>query len=101
MSTSGFYTGQIGALIRLDTADDPAVLAAATVREIHCCLPRSRVVHKWSAGLDGTKLTFTTTEASDLPTSGVYKLQAYLEGPGYSLAGDIVDMAVLAPLVLP
>lgn len=95
---SGFFTGQVGALIRLDTEDTEVLLGAATVKEIYCELPRSKEIVVWSATLDGTKLTYTTSSAEDLPKSGDYKLQAHLEGVGWSLEGEIVTMTVGNPL---
>ena len=91
---SGFYEGQIGAKIMLDTQDDPLLLAVATVKKIYCKRPKSAVVIEWDAELEGTYLTFTTSAATDLPRSGTYKLQAHLEGPGWDLDGDVVSLIV-------
>lgn len=95
---SGFFRGQVGALIRLDTLDDPALLAAATKKEIHYQKP-SGAVGIWAAVLDGTKLTFTTTIATDLPESGRYYLQAYIEGAGWKVPGERTAMVVNEPIM--
>ena len=94
---SGFFRGQVGALIRLDTSDDPALLALATKKEIHYQRP-SGVVGVWTATLDGTKLTFTTSLVTDLLESGKYFLQAYIEGPSWKIPGERVPMVVGEPI---
>lgn len=91
---SGFHKGQVGALIRLDTEDDPLFLAAASKKEIHYRQPGTGTTGAWTASLDGTKLTFTTTAVTDLPAAGEYLLQAYLEGTGWKLHGAVVSMLV-------
>jgi len=95
---SGFYEGQIGALIRLDTEDDTAYLAAATKKEIHYKRP-SGTTGAWTATLDGTKLTYTTTAITDLPEHGKYIVQVYMEGPGWKLPGKEVVMIVEEPII--
>jgi len=94
---SGFYKGQVGALIRLDTLDSTALLAVATKKEIHYQRP-SGAVGAWTAALDGTKLTFTTTLITDLPESGRYILQAYIEGTGWKVPGGRTTMVVGEPI---
>jgi hypothetical protein len=96
---SGFFTGQIGALIRLETSDTLEFFNAATLQEIHYQRPDG-VTGKWAAGTDGTKLTFLTTTAADLPISGRYTLQAYMEGPGWALHGDKAIMVIGDPVHL-
>lgn len=95
---SGFFAGQVGALIRLDTQDDVALLAAATVKRILYKRPNGTTGY-WTAGLDGTKLTFTTTAITDLPEAGEYTLQAYVEAPGWKVPGEKVSMIVAEPIV--
>jgi len=96
---SGLFAGQVGALIRLDTQDDTDLLAAATRLEIHYKLPESGATGTWTATLSGTKLTYTTTESSDLPEVGEYILQAYLEGAGWKIPGRKVAMLVEKPVI--
>ncbi len=95
---SGLFEGQVGALIRLDTLDELAILAAATKAEIHYKLPESGTTGVWTATIDGTKLTYTTEGISDLPETGEYILQAYLEGTTWRLHGRKVVMLVEEPL---
>lgn len=95
---SGFFAGQIGALIRLDTLDDPLVLVDATTTQINYLLP-SGTAGEWTATLSGTVLSYLTTSAADLPEAGTYKVQAYVEGPGWKIAGGVVEMEVVAPLI--
>ena len=95
---SGFFKGQVGASIRLDTEDDPVFLAAATKKEIHYKQQRTGVTGIWTATLDGTKLCYTTSDVDDLPTAGIYTLQVYMEGPGWKIHGKKVDMLVGDPI---
>lgn len=95
---SGFFVGQIGAQIRLDTQDDLSLLAAATTKQIWYKRPDTGVTGAWTASLDGTVLVFTTTAITDLPVAGEYKLQVYLEAPGYKTVGKIVSMVVEEPV---
>lgn len=95
---SGFFVGQIGALIRLDTEDDPSLLAAATTKEIWYKQPGTGTTGAWTAALDGTKLTYTTLAVGDLPVEGEWKVQVYLAAPGWKLTGKIVSMFVNEPL---
>jgi len=98
VAESGFFIGQIGAQIRLDTEDDPALLAAATTKEIWYKRPHTGGTGAWTATLSGTKLVFTTTAVTDLPVAGEYVLQAYLAGTGWKLTGKKVVMFVDEPV---
>jgi hypothetical protein len=95
---SGFFVGQVGAQIRLETNDDAAILATATTLEIHYQRPESGDTGAWAATLDGTELVYTTISASDLPEAGVYKVQSHTEGPGWITPGKIATMYVREPL---
>lgn len=95
---SGFFVGQVGAQIRLDTLDDPTLLAAATTKEIWYERPATGTTGAWPASLDGTKLVYTTLAITDLPEEGEYKLQVYLAAPGWKVTGKIVSMVVNEPL---
>ena len=95
---SGFFVGQIGAQIRLDTQDDLSLLAAATTKEIWYKRPDTGATGAWTATLDGTKLVFTTTAVTDLPVAGEYQIQTYLEAPAYKVTGKIVSMVVSEPV---
>jgi hypothetical protein len=95
---SGFFVGQIGAQIRLDTEDDVSLLAAATTKEIWYKRPSTGITGAWTASLDGTKLVYTTLTVADLPVAGEYKVQVYLEGPSYKLTGKIASMVVEEPV---
>lgn len=95
---SGFFVGQVGALIRLDTEDSAALLAVATKKEIHYRRPESGTTGAWTASLDGTKLTYLTTLITDLPEAGDYLVQAYIEGPGWKVPGKITTLRVLDPV---
>ena len=96
IADSGFFVGQIGAKISLDTKDDPALLALATVKEIW--YSNGGGIGKWTATLTGTILSYTTTNSTDLPYPGRYDFQAHLEGPGFSVDGQIVSVTVEAPI---
>ena len=89
---SGFHKEQIGAKIILDTLDDELLLSSATTIEIW--YENSVGSGKWTATLDGSNFTYTTTSVDDLPVAGVYSLQCYAEGPGWSIPGDIVKIKV-------
>lgn len=95
---SGFFIGQVGAQIRLDTEDDPARLAEATTKEIWYRRPETGTTGAWTASLDGTVLVYTTLAIGDLPENGEYKLQVYLAGPGFKVTGKIVSMYVDEPV---
>jgi hypothetical protein len=90
------FTGQVGVKFSLDTQDDPALLAAATKKEIWVKCRTGKF--KWTASLDGTIFSYTTTASSDLPCSGEYFLQTYAEGVGWKVPGRIVTVKVLSPL---
>lgn len=96
-ANSGFFLGQIGATISLDTEDDAAVLAAATKLEIHYQTPTGTVITK-TASRSGTVLSYTTTSVDDLPEAGEYTVQAYGEGSGWKIPGAKVTMIVEEPL---
>lgn len=96
---SGFFVGQIGAKIQLDTSDDATLLAAATVKRIKYKTPETGTTGYWEAALEGTKLTYTTTAATDLPESGVYKLQVFLSQlPNWAAHGSIASVEVEEPI---
>lgn len=95
---SGFYVGQIGAKIILDTRDDTSLLAAATVLKINYCSPTG-VKGSWVATREDTKLTYTTTAITDFAEAGTYQVQAYAEGPGWKIPGESVQMLVTAPII--
>ena len=95
---SGFFKGQVGAKIILETGDSAAILATATVLKINYLLPSGNT-GAWTALLEGTALTYTTTAVTNFPEAGLYKLQAYIEGPGWKIPGDIVEMLVATPIV--
>lgn len=96
--SSGFFKGQVGAKIILETGDSAAILATATVLRINYCLPSGNT-GSWTAALEGTSLAYTTTAITNLSESGLYKIQAYVEGPGWKMPGEIVEMYVSAPIV--
>lgn len=95
---SGFFVGQVGAQIRLDTKEDTSFLASATLKQIWYSRPDTGVTGAWTATLDGTKFVFTTTAIGDLPVAGEWKLQTYMEASGYKVAGKIVSMVVEEPV---
>lgn len=97
-SDSGFYIGQIGATIRLDTEDDVTLLNAATLKQIWFKQPTTGTTGAWTATLSGTKFVYTTTAISDLPVAGEYKVQTYVEGAGYKIPGKVVSMVVNEPV---
>jgi hypothetical protein len=97
-SESGFYAGQVGAKIRLDTGDASLVSSATTKRIIYK-RPVSGTIGYWSATVEeSSKLVFTTTTVLDLPESGDYLLQAYMEGTGVKILGGIAVMSVGKPI---
>jgi hypothetical protein len=89
---SGFHQGQIGAKIILDTLDDSDLLESAIVKEIW--YKNTSGSGKFSAEVNGSTLSYTTTSTTDLPVSGIYQLQAHAEGTGWSIYGDIVSTQV-------
>jgi hypothetical protein len=95
---SGFFVGQIGAKIILETGDDALTLAAATALKINYRRP-SGTTGSWTATLEGTALAYTTTAIADLSEAGAYRLQAYGEGPGWKAPGAEVTMVVQPPIV--
>ena len=97
-SDSGFFVGQIGAQIRLDTKDDASLLAAATLTQIWYKRPETGVTGAWTATVDGTELIYTTLTIDDLPVAGEWKIQVYVEAPGYKVPGKVVSMVVNEPV---
>lgn len=87
------YVGQVGVSVELDTQDDVAILAIATVLKIKFRRPDG-VSGVWDAVRDGSVLKYQTTAPSDLPVAGVWKLQAYGEGNGWKIRGETVDFTV-------
>ena len=55
---------------------------------------------EWPAELEGsTKIKFVTSSTtSELDEAGQWFIQAYVEGAGYKLFGDIVGIIVYEPL---
>jgi hypothetical protein len=96
-ATSGFFKGQIGATISLDTEDDVELLAVATKLEIHYRTP-SGIVKTKTASRDGTVLSYVTTATTDFPEAGDYIVQVYVEGTGWKMPGAKVTMRVEEPL---
>ena len=96
--SSGFFKGQVGAKIILETEESAAVLATATVLKINYLLP-SGTSGAWTATLEGTTLTYTTTAITNFPEAGLYKIQAYIECPGLKVPGEIVEMLIDTPIV--
>ena len=87
------FEGQIGARIELETFDD---LSGATLTEINYKKPGG-AKGIWPATVDGTKLFFVTTVATDLDKRGLYQLQAHASGPGFDALGETAEVQVYPP----
>ena len=86
------YEGQIGVKIELETLAD---LTGATLTEIKYKTGSTKGA--WSATVDGTKIFFITTAATDLESRGVIQVQAHASGPGFDLLGETASFTVYAP----
>ena len=89
------FVGQVGVKFSLDTEDYPALLAQATKTEIWVTCRAGKF--KWPATLEDTVVSYTTRDVTDLPCSGDYRLQAYVEGDGWKIPGDIVIVNIKRP----
>jgi hypothetical protein len=78
------HVGDIGIVITFDTGED---LTAATVHQLFYRKPNG-TTGEWVNTIDGTKLTFTTTAATDLDVGGVWTIQAYVESGTWKRHSD-------------
>ena len=88
------FVGDVGTEISLDCGVD---VSTATVRNI--------VVRKqnggkltWGAVADGTNAVKHVTILGDLDAPGSWKLQAYVEMPGWKGFGEVATLVVSPPL---
>ncbi len=88
------FVGDVGTEIILDCGTD---VSSTTVRNIIARSPRG-VKRTWTASLDGTTRIKCLTQAGDLDTAGTWRLQAYVDMPGWSGHGDVTLLTVKATI---
>lgn len=88
------FVGDIGTEIVLDCGTN---VSAATVRSI-VARKASGVKVTWTAQADGLNSVKYVTTSGDLDVAGVWKLQAYIEMPGWKGYGEITPLTVKTPL---
>ena len=91
---SAVYTGAVGTEIVLDCGVDTT---QAEVRSIVARKPNGAKV-TWNALQEGITLIKHITAAGDLDMAGVWKLQAYIEIPGWKGCGSVAILTVENPL---
>ena len=89
---SKVYIGDIGTRIMLDVCED---IAAATVRELHVQKPDGVEVI-WPGALEGTTKISYVVQAGDLDQAGWYRVQGYVEMPGWRGHADTARFRVFA-----
>ncbi len=88
------FVGDVGTEIILDCGTD---VSTATVRNIIARSP-SGAKKTWAASLDGTTRIKYLTQTGDLDTAGTWRLQAYVDMPGWSGHGDVTLLTVKATI---
>jgi hypothetical protein len=87
---SKVYVGDIGTKIVLDVCED---ITASTKRELHVKKPSGAEVI-WTAGLEGTTAMAYFVQALDLDEAGWYRVQGYVEMPGWRGHADTTKFRV-------
>lgn len=87
---SKIYVGDVGTEIILDCGVD---ISTATVRKIKVRKPDGTNA-EWAAVSEGTKAIKYVVQAGDIAKAGVWRLQAYIEMPGWLGSGQTVDVRV-------
>ena len=91
---STVFAGDVGTEIVLDCGVDTT---AATVRSVVARKPNGEKV-TWNALQEGTNSIKHITASGDLNMSGPWKLQAYIEIPGWKGYGGVAVLTVENPL---
>ena len=88
------FVGDVGTEISLDCGVD---VSTATVRNI---IVRKQNGSKltWGAVADGTNAIKHVSILGDLDAPGTWKLQAYVEMPGWKGFGEVATLVVSPPL---
>lgn len=88
------FTGDIGTEIVLDCG---TALATATIRQIRARGPKgSRKT--FTAALESPNSIVYSLLSGDLDQPGVWKLQAYIEMPGWKGFGAVAEITVAEPV---
>lgn len=87
---SDVFVGDVGTEILLDTGVD---ISAATVAKIKVKKPTGAALD-WTATISGTRSVRYVIQTGDLDVAGRWKLQAYVEMPGWKGRGDWVCLQV-------
>ncbi len=88
------FVGDIGTEIILDCG---TAVTTSTVRNVIARSPRG-AKKTWAASVDGTNNIKYVTAAGDLDQAGDWRIQAYVEMPGWQGYGDVVVLTVKAPI---
>ena len=88
------FIGDTGTQIILDCGSN---ISTATILHIVCRKPDGTKV-TWSGVLEGTNTIKYTVGTGDLDVAGVWKLQSYVDMPGWKGYGDVVNLLVSRPL---
>lgn len=91
---SSVFIGDEGTEIVLDCG---ITTTTATVRSI-LARKSNGVLVTWSAVQDGTSSIKHTTSSGDLDVAGEWKLQAYVEMPGWKGKGAVAKLTVNNPV---
>lgn len=89
---SSVYVGDIGTEVSIDCDVN---VSTATIRKILVTKPDGETV-EWSSQADGTNAVKYVITDGDLDQSGEWRLQAYIEMPGWKGRGKPCVMTVLA-----
>lgn len=84
------YVGDVGVEIVLDVETD---ISAATVMKIKYKKPGG-IQGFWTADKKDTTKIFYVCGPGDLDGAGTWKMQAYVESPGWKLHGKVDDFKV-------
>ena len=88
------FVGDTGTQIILDCVVD---ISTATLMNIVAKKPNGVTV-TWTATLNGTTAVQYITQATDIDTPGMWRMQAYVEMPGWNGRGAVATINVGVPL---
>jgi hypothetical protein len=91
MCENKVYKNDIGTKIKLDAGSD---ISSATTLEIKYQKGDKITTGKWNATLEGTDYGYYVTQAGDLDTIGIWRLQLYAVLPTGTWRGETVEMEV-------
>jgi hypothetical protein len=87
---SRYYVGDIGTIVVVDTCND---ITAATVTNLIVQKPDQTIVTWAGAVFEDTKIRYII-QSGDFDQVGEYRLQSYVESPGWRGRGDTATFRV-------